>query len=222
MTWLSDMGLYDTPVAVYPGGLAAREKTNHYVTGRDGGHDIDLRAFAREGMQLYGTFSDAQGTALSFEPTLRGALDSADAVYNSICSDIDRYIAAHGIDAPPAARYEPVWRPDHEPRHVDVIEADITSIVWAIGFRADYSWLRVGVFDGAGRPTHHRGVTATPGLYFVGLPWMHTWGSGRFLGVERDARHVAQHVIERAGSLADCGSPEPVGSALLGSPVAGS
>ncbi len=54
MTWLAEMGLYDTPVQQYPGGLAAREKTNHYVTGRDGGRDIDLRQFAAEGMRLYG------------------------------------------------------------------------------------------------------------------------------------------------------------------------
>lgn len=86
MTWLSDMGLYDTPVQQYPGGRAAREKTNHYVTGRDGGRDIDLRQFAAEGMKLYGLMSGAEGTRLSFEPTLSSALDSADAVYNSILS----------------------------------------------------------------------------------------------------------------------------------------
>ena len=195
MTWLADMGLYDTPVQQYPGGRAAREKTNHYVTGRDGGRDIDLRQFAAEGMRLYGLMSGAEGTTLSFEPTMAQALDSADAVYNSICRDIDAYIEREGIDAPPGSSYEPVWVPDHEPRVLDLAAAGVTSIVWGIGYRPDYRWVKVGVFDGAAAPTHTRGVTSVPGLYFLGLPWMHTWGSGRFAGIARDAEHVFSCIV---------------------------
>lgn len=195
MTWLSDMGLYDTPVQQYPGGRAAREKTNHYVTGRDGGRDIDLRQFAAEGMRLYGLMSGAEGTRLSFEPTLTAALDSADAVYNSICRDIDAFIEREGIDAPPGGQYAPVWAPDHEPRMLDLAEAGITSIIWGIGYRPDYRWVKVGVFDGAAAPTQTRGVTSVPGLYFLGLPWMHTWGSGRFAGIARDAEHVFHAIV---------------------------
>ncbi len=195
MTWLADMGLYDTAVAQYPGGLAAREKTNHYVTGRDGGRDIDLRAFALDGMRLYGKLTDAQGTDLTFAPTLTRSLDAADAVYTSIRRDIDRFIEREGIDAPPEPDYVPPWAPDADPTSLDLAAEGITSVVWAIGYRPDYRWLRVGVFDGTGRPTHTRGVTAVPGLFFVGLPWMHTWGSGRFLGVAADAEHVAQCIV---------------------------
>ncbi|GGR53470.1 putative flavoprotein involved in K+ transport [Nocardioides luteus] len=220
MTWLAEMGLYDTPVASYPGGLAAREKTNHYVTGRDGGRDIDLRQFAAEGMRLYGRLASGAGTDLTFAPTLRAALDSADDVYRSICRDIDTHIEAHGLDAPPAAPYAPVWEPDSDPTGLDLAEAGITSIVWAIGYRPDYRWVRVGVFDGTGRPTHTRGVTAVPGLHFLGLPWMHTWGSGRFLGIAADAEHVTDvitgrggRVIEPAAELARRRSPGPVDAA---------
>lgn len=195
MTWLADMGLYDTAVAQYPGGLAAREKTNHYVTGRDGGRDIDLRAFALDGMRLYGKLTDAQGTDLTFAPTLTRSLDSADAVYTSIRRDIDRFIEREGIEAPPEPDYVPPWAPDVDPTSLDLAAEGITSVVWAIGYRPDYRWLRVGVFDGTGRPTHTRGVTAVPGLFFVGLPWMHTWGSGRFLGVAADAEHVARCIV---------------------------
>ena len=191
MTWLSDMGLYDTAVQQYPGGLAAREKTNHYVTGRDGGRDIDLRAFAADGMRLYGALTDAQDSELTFSPTLTRSLDAADATYNSIRGDIDRFIEREGIEAPVDDPYVPPWAPDEDPTSLDLAAEGITSIVWAIGYRPDYGWLQVGVFDGTGRPTHTRGVTSVPGLYFVGLPWMHTWGSGRFLGVARDAEHVA-------------------------------
>ncbi|MFW0785163.1 MSMEG_0569 family flavin-dependent oxidoreductase [Gordonia sp. CPCC 206044] len=199
MTWLADMGVYDTPRQEYPGGTAAQEKTNHYVTGRDGGRDVDLRQFAAEGMSLFGALVDGKDSKLRFAPTLTASLDKADSVYNSICADIDEYIEAHDIDAPPSSRYEPVWEPNSDPTELDLNAAGITSIVWAIGFRPDYRWIEASAFDGAGRPMQTRGVTQVPGLSFVGLPWMHTWGSGRFLGIDRDARHVADSVVAALG-----------------------
>jgi putative flavoprotein involved in K+ transport len=195
MTWLAEMGLYDTPVQQYPGGLAAREKTNHYVTGRDGGRDIDLRQFATAGMRLYGYLDGGRDARLTFLPTLKEALDKADSVYNSICRDIDRYLEHEGIDAPEGRHYEPVWTPEAEPTDLDLTAAGVTSIIWAIGYRPDYRWVRVGVFDGTGHPTHTRGVTAVPGLYFLGLPWLHTWGSGRFHGIARDAEYIVSCIV---------------------------
>lgn len=200
MTWLAEMGLYDIPVATYPGGPAAREKTNHYVTGRDGGRDIDLRRFALEGMRLYGTLAsptDRTASRLAFTPTLRAHLDGADDVYRSICRDIDAYILREGLDAPAATPYEPVWEPAEDPLELDLAAAGVTSVVWAIGFRPDWGWIGASVFDGAGRPVHERGLTAVPGLSFLGLPWLHTWGSGRFLGLARDAEHLAAAIGAR-------------------------
>jgi putative flavoprotein involved in K+ transport len=214
MTWLAEMGLYDIPVRHYPGGLAAREKTNHYVTGRDGGRDIDLRQFAAEGMRLYGmldgVLGNGRGTRLTFRPTLTRSLDRADSVYNSICGDIDRYLERAGIDAPEGRHYEPVWIPQSEPVALDLAEAGITSVIWAIGYRPDYRWVKVGVFDGTGHPTHTRGVTAVPGLYFLGLPWLHTWGSGRFHGIARDAGHVVGCIVGpeyRGGTSTEARAP---------------
>ena len=197
VAWLEEMGVYDVPVRSQPGGLAAREKTNHYMTGRDGGRDIDLRAFALEGMALYGRLVDCGGSRLDFAPTLEKALDHADSVAESIKDSIDAYIAKHGIDAPTEDRYVPVWRPETEPTTLDLEEAGITSVVWAVGFETNYHWLRVPVFDGEGAPCHERGVTQVPGLYFLGLPWLHTWGSGRFAGVQRDAEHVLAELAGR-------------------------
>lgn len=217
MTWLADMGTYDIGVQEYPGGQAAREKTNHYVTGRDGGRDIDLREFASQGMKLYGLLEDGKDTRLEFAPTLRASLDSADAVYNSICQDIDRHIEREGIDAPPATRYEPVWEPDSEPTSLDLTEAGVTTIIWAIGYRPDYRWIEASVFDGAGRPMQSRGITAVPGLSFIGLPWMYTWGSGRFHGIDRDAAHVAAAIIDRARPDSN-GRPVTDGATLATTP----
>ncbi|NQX11844.1 MSMEG_0569 family flavin-dependent oxidoreductase [Microbacteriaceae bacterium VKM Ac-2855] len=205
VAWLADMGVYDVPVQAQAGGLSKRESTNHYVTGRDGGRDIDLRAFAREGMNLYGRLAAVEGSTLRFTPTTESSLDYADSVAESIKNDIDRYIEAKGIDAPVEPRYTPVWRPEAEVESLDLEAAGITSVVWSVGFRSDYRWVQVGVFDGGGHPTHRRGETATPGLYFLGLPWLHTWGSGRFEAIARDAAQVAESLAaqRRAVRLAE-------------------
>ncbi|WP_082392706.1 MSMEG_0569 family flavin-dependent oxidoreductase [Nocardia arizonensis] len=202
VAWLHDMGHYDIPIQQQPGGLGKRENTNHYVTGRDGGRDIDLRRFALEGMSLYGRMIDADGTRVRFAPTLERSLDAADAVAEGIKDSIDAYIARSGIEAPPEPRYRPVWRPEREVTAIDLAEAAISTVIWSVGFRTDYRWLRVGVFDGAGHPCHNRGVTTVAGLYFLGLPWLHTWGSGRFAAIARDAEYLGERIAVGAKEIA--------------------
>ena len=102
--WLWDIGHYDITVADEGMGRK-RHETNHYLTGRDGGRDIDLRAFAREGMTLYGRLRAVEKGRMRFNPDLRKHLDEADRVYNGINALIDRYIGEKGIDAPPGAIY---------------------------------------------------------------------------------------------------------------------
>lgn len=192
MTWLAEMGVYD--VAVATRGLAKRESTNHYVTGRDGGRDVDLRDFATRGMHLYGRAVGVEAGAIRFDDSLAADLDHADSVAESIKDDIDRYIERAGVEAPTESRYVPVWTPPSDaPTSLPLDE--VATVVWAIGFRADWSWLgALDVLDPEGMPRHDRGVTAVPGFHFIGLPWMHTWGSGRFHAIARDAEHVAASV----------------------------
>jgi putative flavoprotein involved in K+ transport len=90
--------------------------------------------------------------------------------------------------------YTPAWEPREERSSLNLRAAGIGSIVWCIGFAPDFSWLDAAVFNGRGQPGHVRGVTAQPGLYFLGLPWLHTWGSGRFSGVARDARYLLERI----------------------------
>ena len=212
--WLADMGYYDMPVHEHPLREGVRDNTNHYVTGRDGGRDIDLRKFASEGMELYGSLCGLEGQALRFEPTLRDNLEHADRIYNGINASIDRFIAARGIEAPPPSIYEPVWQPSEERDSLDLRAAGITSVVWCIGFRPDFSWLDAPVFTGRGQPGHTRGVTAVEGLYFIGLPWLHTWGSGRFSGVARDALFLAEKIeaLWAAPAVLDRTATETTGS----------
>lgn len=205
VAWLDEMGHYAKNIGEFDDAEAVRMRVNHYVTGRDGGRDIDLRAFARDGMRLYGRLVGVDGPALRFADDLKANLDHADAVAEGIKDAIDAYIEAHGIRAPGEARYTPVWQPVDPPRELDLEVAGITSVVWATGFTRDHRWVEVPVFDGRGYPMHWRGVTNCPGLYFLGLPWQYSWGSGRFEAVGRDAEFLAGH-IDAGRRLADvCG-----------------
>lgn len=197
--WLADMNYYDLPVDQHPLREGVRDNTNHYVTGRDGGRDIDLRKFASEGMQLFGFLNDFKEGVFEFSGNLSELLDQADAVYNRINQTIDKYIAENNIDAPAPSIYSPVWKPASEKLTLDLANAGITSIVWCIGFRPDFSWIDAPIFTGRGYPSHTRGITPQAGLYFLGLPWLYTWGSGRFSGIDRDAQYISE-AISRAKS----------------------
>lgn len=193
--WLEQMGYYDVPIDEHPQKQQVRHKTNHYVTGRDGGREIDLRHLAVAGMALYGRLTDIRDTTLSFDGTLAENLDQADAVAESIKRTIDRYIEDHHIDAPTEAPYQPVWQPTTDIRALDYEAANIQTVIWAMGYHMDFSWVHVPVFDGTGYPGHDRGVTPIKGLYFLGLPWLYTWGSGRFSGIARDAQYLADRIM---------------------------
>jgi putative flavoprotein involved in K+ transport len=161
------------------------------MTGRDGGRDIDLRDFARRGMRLHGHLIGIDGEELRFADDLAANLDHADAVADGIKDAIDRYIERAGIIAPIEDRYVPLWQPGED----DIVDLrTIETVIWSTGFHRDHRWIEVPIFDGRGYPTHERGVTSCPGLYFLGLPWQYTWGSGRFAGIARDATHLADRI----------------------------
>ncbi|MCF4166135.1 MSMEG_0569 family flavin-dependent oxidoreductase [Zavarzinia compransoris] len=195
--WLHDMGHYDMPIERHPLKERVRGKANHYLTGRDGGREIDLRRFALEGMELHGRLTNVAGGRLHFADDLARNLDAADETYNRIRAGIDAHIAAKGIEAPVDAPYVAPWRPGALVPAIDLAEAGIATVIWATGFRSNFTWVEVPAFDGKGYPTHRRGVSAVPGLYFLGLPWLHTWGSGRFSGIARDAAHIAGQIARR-------------------------
>ncbi len=201
--WLDRMGFYDIPVERHPLREGVRDKTNHYVTGRDGGRDIDLRRFALEGMTLHGSLDLVRDGRAHFRADLAANLDDADATSASIKRSIDAWIAEHGVVAPEEPPYAPPWQPAAEATPLDLRAAGVASVLWCIGFRPNYRWIGLPVFDGRGVPSHQRGVTPQPGLYFLGLPWLHSWGSGRFSGIARDAGYLAERIAERIGSRSE-------------------
>jgi putative flavoprotein involved in K+ transport len=201
VAWLEDMGYYRKAIGEFADADAVRFRANHYVTGRDGGRDIDLRAFARDGMRLHGRLSGIHGGHFLFDADLKQNLDAADAVSESIKDSIDAYISGCGRSAPAQARYTPVWEPFDAPSELDV--SGISAVVWSTGFGSDHRWIEIPVFDGRGYPTHQRGVTSCPGLYFLGLPWQHTWGSGRLCGVGADAEYLAGRIASFSGLVSE-------------------
>lgn len=200
--WLHEMGYYDLPVEAHPDVDATRDKTNHYLTGRDGGREIDLRRLALEGVRLYGYLKGVSGGVCDVVPDVAARLDAADAVYNGIRAMVDKYIEEKRIDAPVEPAYQPPWSPQSSPTTLDLTAEGITSVIWSIGFRSDFGLVHAPAFDARGAVKHRRGVTFEPGLYFLGLPWLHTWGSARMSAVGRDAQHVVQHVARYLGQRA--------------------
>lgn len=195
--WLDKMGYYDMSIDEHPQKETIRHRTNHYVTGRDGGREIDLRKFATQGMQLYGRLEDIQGDRLILKDNLKENLDAADAVAESIKRTIDKFIEKNGLDAPAETPYQPIWEPTQSVVECNYEAAGIRSVIWSTGFDADFRWIEVPVFDGKGYPSHDRGVTLVKGFYFLGLPWLYTWGSGRFSGIARDALYLADQIVAK-------------------------
>jgi len=214
--WLDQMGYYDLSINDHPQKEKVRTKANHYVTGRDGGREIDLRQFALEGMKLYGRLKGVSDRILQFQPDLQQNLDQADAVAESIKQSIDQFIAKNQISAPVELPHQPVWQPTEDILSLDYEQANIGTIVWCTGYQSDFRWVELGVFDGKGYPCHERGVCDVWGVYFLGLPWLYTWGSGRFSGIARDANYLADYIMARKRK-SDSTAWSTVNEFLLGS-----
>ena len=73
-------------------------------------------------------------------------------------------------------------------------EVEVDVVIWATGYRPDFSWIDLPIFDAAGRLRHRRGVTDVPGLYFLGLTWQHTRGSALIGWVKEDAEFIAEQI----------------------------
>ncbi len=184
------------------------------VSGAHGGHTIDFRRLAERGLTLLGRTEAFSDGALNFAPDLAKNLAHGDKNYLSVLDEADAYIARNGLDLPeePEAREIPA-DPDcvtHPIPRLNLQEAGIASIIWATGFAADYSWLKLDTFNEKGGVKHQRGVAAEPGLYFLGLPWQSRRGSSFIWGVWHDAKFLADHIAKQRGYLAYRGSAEPV------------
>ena len=199
--WLGVLGKWDASTPA----LGA-EHVTIAVSGADGGHTVDFRALAEGGITLVGRSVAYEDGIMRFAPDLGKNIATGDANYLSLLDEADAYVARNGLDLPeePEARIlgpEPDCVTDSV-LELDLAAAGITSIVWATGFGVDYSWLEVDAFDENGRPKHQRGVSAEPGIYFLGLPWQSRRGSSFIWGVWHDAKYLTDHIQIQRGYLA--------------------
>jgi putative flavoprotein involved in K+ transport len=195
--WLVSMGFLDQRAEDLED-PAQRYAANMHVSGKRGGHTINLHRFARDGIGLVGKVIGAMDGKIGFADDLHANLANADERANVIRKRIDEHIAASGVDAPdpdPADDYDRTDGFDLPMvRDLDVRSAGIATVVWATGYRHGLEWISLDVTDERGDPIHHRGVTAFPGLYFLGLHFLHKAKSGLLYGVGEDAAYIVDAI----------------------------
>jgi putative flavoprotein involved in K+ transport len=168
------------------------------LTGVNGGHDVDLRELARGGTTLLGSLGAISDGRLRFAPDLEDNLARGDETFAQFARSIDEYVRKEGLTAPEATDRRPPAAPNLPAiSELDLRAAGITSVIWATGYRYDFGWITCPVLDEDGVPVHQRGVTATPGLYFLGLPRQHKIKSSFLWGVGEDAGYLAEHIMNR-------------------------
>lgn len=191
--WLAEMGLDQTPVA-----RRGPDRALPLITGAHGGHTIDFRQFAAQGITLLGRVISSQGRVLEIAPDLRDSLAAGDAAYGAFLDLVDSHVARQGLDMPadPDARTRLADPPDaRQPMHrLDLDAAGIASVIWSTGYACDFGWIDLPVFDAEGLPKHRGGITEVPGLYFLGLMWLSRMSSSFLSGVAFDAEHLADHI----------------------------
>ncbi len=204
VAWLDELGFFDrTPDMLES--PAARFRAEVQASGHDGGQAVGLHSLRREGIELLGRLTAADGEKMRFADDLRDNMENADRFSRTFREGVDAFVERNGIDAPlptdeeldgepPEGDWSVPCRPS-----IDLGDENVTTIVWATGFSFDFSWIDFPVRDEMGYPVTDRGAAAVPGLYFIGLNWMVKRKSGLLYGVGDDARHVAAHI---AGYLA--------------------
>ena len=199
--WLNLVGFFDRPPNQLPS-PQAKFAGNPHVSGKDGGHTLNPHKFARDGVILLRRIQDARDGKITLAPDLKENLARADKFEANLLKMIDDYIAGHGLRAPTEQLphlSDGYAAPTITELYLKI--SGINTIIWALGYRFDFTLVRLPVCDSDGYPIQTRGVTQYPGLFFLGLPWLHKQKSGLLLGVGDDAAHIASKIIERTKGL---------------------
>ena len=194
--WLTTLGMDETEAENRP-----PDHSPLVISGAGGGHTIDFRRFAADGMVLLGRAITAGQGRMSFAEDLTANLAHGDKAYFNFLAAADGHASRAGLDLPensdaheilpdPAELANPVLS-------LDLASSGIASIVWATGYGYDLGWVDLPVLDAAGRPVHRRGVTAVAGIYFLGLQWLHKSKSAFLSGVGDDAAFLAATILAR-------------------------
>jgi putative flavoprotein involved in K+ transport len=192
--WLDKTGFFRRTVANLPN-PRARFAGNPQASGKNGGHSLNLHQFYRDGVQLLGKIMDFQDSNLILAPDLKDNLNKSDQAEVKIIQMVDEYIAKNGIDAPEESL--PILRDGYDAPEIlslNLKEAGITNIIWAMGYAFDYSLVHLPVFEESGYPIAPNGATSFAGLYFAGLPWQPMQRNGLLIGVGELAHTIVEKI----------------------------
>jgi putative flavoprotein involved in K+ transport len=164
---------------------------NPQLSGHGGGHDVNLRGMALEGVRLTGRFQAADGTTARFAADLADNLRLADAFFGQrLQPRFERFIELSG-ETFPRQEVEAVDFTPPEVTELDLAAEGVSTVLWTSGYRPAFDWIELPVIDELGLPRAPGGVTDVDGLTFIGQPWMVDMGSANLIGLVRDAEALA-------------------------------
>lgn len=168
------------------------------------GHSVSLQQLARQGVVILGRLLDVEAGTLLLSDEAAAHVRFADEFSQKLRNAIDAYLAQAGITPPPLGA-DPADVPDPQAecvsplRQLNLRTAGVSTIIWATGFAADFSWIHLPVLDTEGQPIQQKGISPLRGLYFVGFPWLNSRKSGIIYGIEEDARYIADVIAQQLG-----------------------
>jgi putative flavoprotein involved in K+ transport len=200
--WMDASGVWNQRYDEIDDLARARSLPSPQLVGTPERTTLDLNALAAAGVEIVGRLAAVRNGRAQFSGSLRNQFALADLKMNRLLDTFDEWARVHARDADvgPLERFEPT-RPPARPRlDLDLQSGEIRSIVWATGFRPDYSWLDVPVLDRKGHLRHDGGVVDSPGLYAIGLPVLRRRKSSFIHGAEDDARDIVAHLANYLAS----------------------
>jgi putative flavoprotein involved in K+ transport len=194
--WMDVAGVLDDRYDQIDDIVRARKVPSLQLAGTPERRTVDLNALTRIGVKLVGRLVGFRDGMAQFSGSLRNQCALADLKMNRLLDRIDRWASENGVqnDADPPHRFEPTGVETAPPLGMDVVRAGIRTILWATGFRPDYSWLHVPVVDRKGQLRHDGGVVDAPGVYLMGMPFLRRRKSSLIDGAADDARDLSDHL----------------------------
>jgi putative flavoprotein involved in K+ transport len=198
--WMDTTGLLDERFDEIDDIGRARRVPSPQLVGTPERATLDLNTLEGRGVRVVGRICGIRDGIAQFSGSLRNVCQLADLKMNRLLDGIDAWAKRTGKarELPAPERFEPTRVPDSVCLGLDLKRGEILSIVWATGFRPDYSWLHVPAFDRKGRLRHNGGIVEAPGIYVMGLPFLRRRKSSFIHGAEDDARELS---AELAGHL---------------------
>ena len=190
--WLERIGVLDESTDEVADLRRARMLPSFQLVGGPDGRTIDLGTLRDAGVRIVGSAVGAEGATLSLRDDLAETTDAAQAALERLLARID--VAADAAGAPPAMDALRALHFDASPTGIDLGAEGIRSVLWATGYKRNYSWLKVPVLDEAGEIVHDGGITPSPGLYVLGLNFLRRRRSHFIDGVGFDAEELAQDI----------------------------